>query len=138
MHLSYAVAFTRLTRTRSFRVGEVDSKRDHNEGRQRLHARRAFVRNRDGDALAADVVEVDLILLLNALAQVLRGHGFLSQLDLDAAALLLDLGKTTAQLAQGFLARVDALILRFLLCEEFSSLPVDDFALVREALNLPL
>ena len=38
----------------------------------------------DGDAFAADVVQVDLIFLLDALAQVLHGHVLLRQFDFDA------------------------------------------------------
>ena len=48
----------------------------------------AFVGEGDGDAFAADVIEVDVVFLLNALAQVLHGHVLLGQLDFERAALL--------------------------------------------------
>ena len=59
----------------------------------------------DGDAFAADVVEVELIFLLDAFAQVLHGHVLLRQFDFDRAALLLDFGQAPALFAQIFFAR---------------------------------
>ena len=66
---------------------------------------RAFVGEGDGDALAADVVEVEVIFLLDFFAQVLHRHVFLRQFDFNAAALVLQFRQTAALRAQIFFAR---------------------------------
>ena len=68
--------------------------------RHHVHLGRAFVGVGDGDALAANVVEVDVVFLLDPLAQVLHGHVLLRQLDIEGAALFLQLGQAPALLAQ--------------------------------------
>jgi hypothetical protein len=70
-----------------------------------LNFRRAFVRDGDGDAFAANGVEVHLVFLLNTLAQVLPGHLFLSEFNIEGAALLLSLRQVLAVLAQRLFAR---------------------------------
>ena len=79
--------------------------RRHFFRRQRLHLGRAFVGVGDGDALAADVVEVEVVFLLDSFAQVLDGHVFLRQFHFQRAALVLQFGQPAALRAQIFLAR---------------------------------
>src|SRR5689334_7588585 len=77
-----------------------------------------------------------MIFLLDALAQVLDGHVFLRQLDLDGSALLLEVAKAPAFFAESFLAAGDFAFLRLLLTEHPGGLCVYLFALVTEALDL--
>ena len=57
--------------------------------RQRVDLGRAFVGQRDRDAFAANVVQIDLVLFADAVAQILHDHAFLRQFDFMRAALLL-------------------------------------------------
>ena len=91
------------------------ARRRHFLRRHDMHFRRAFVGKGDGDAFAADVVKVEMVFLLNAIAQVLHGHVLLRQFDLDGAALLLDFGQAPPLFAQGFLAGGNVSFLRLLL-----------------------
>ena len=102
-------------------------------GRHHVHLGRAFVGEGDGDALAANVVEVHVVFLLDPLAQVLHGHVLLRQLDLEGAALLLQLGQDAALLAQAFLARRDVRVLGLLLRQQLGGLGVDLLAVVLRA-----
>ena len=104
--------------------------------RERLDLRLALVRVGDGDALAADVVEVDEILVLNALAQVLHAHIFLRQFHIDGAALLLQGSHAGALAAQSFLARGHVGINLTLLGREPRGLGADDLAFVLKTFNL--
>ena len=72
--------------------------------RQRFDLRRAFVGDGDGNALAANIVEVHLIFLLHSLTQVLHGQVLLRELDVQGAALVLQFHQAPAQLPQRFLA----------------------------------
>ena len=103
--------------------------------RHDVHLGRAFVGEGDGDALAADVVQVDVVLLLDPLAQVLHGHVLLRQLDLEGAALLLQFGQAAALLAQGFLPRGDVRFLGLLLRQQLGGLRVHLLALVLQRLD---
>ena len=87
----------------------------HFLGRHHVHLGRAFVGVGNGDALAANAVEADVVFLLDPLAQVLHRHVLLRQLHFEGAALLLQLGQPPALLAQTFLARGDVLVLGLLL-----------------------
>jgi len=93
---------------------------------------RAFVGERDGDAFAADVVEVDMVFLLNALAEVLHAHVFLGELDLERAAVRLGFRQLAALLAEGFLALADVRLLGLLLRQQGGGLGIDLLALVLE------
>ena len=66
---------------------------------QGLDFGRSFVGDGDGNALAADLVEVHLILLLNPLAQVLDAHVLLRQFHVERAPLVLQIGQTPPLLA---------------------------------------
>ena len=90
------------------------ARRRHFFRRQHVHFRRAFIGKRDGDALAAHVVEVDVVFLLNPLAQVLNGHVFLRQFHVQSAALVLQFRQPAALAAQIFIARRDVGFLRLL------------------------
>ena len=109
----------------------------HFLGRQRLDLGRAFVGEGDGDALAADVVEVDVVFLLDALAQVLDGHVLLRQLDFEGAALLLAVrsGGGAARASSSSRAAM-SLVLRLLLRQQFGGLGVDLLAVVPQRLDL--
>ena len=104
--------------------------------RHHMHLRRAFVGEGDGDALAAHVVEVDVIFLLDAFAQVLDGHVFLRQFHVQGAALFLQLGQLPPLLAQVFLARGDVGFLRLFPRQQFGGLRVHLLALVLQTLDL--
>jgi len=65
-----------------------------------VNAGGAFVGKGDGDALAADVIEIDMIFLLDAFAQVLDGHVLLGELDFEGAAAFLKGGEGAALVAQ--------------------------------------
>ena len=99
--------------------------------------RRAFVGIRNRDALAADIVEVQMIFLLHALAQVLNRHIFLREFDVDGAALLLNLGQPAALFAQSFFALQNIRLLRLFLAEQLSRLQIHLLALVLQAIDLP-
>ena len=75
--------------------------------RHHMHLRRAFVGERDGDAFAANVVEGEVIFLLDPFAQVLDGHVFLRQFNIQGAALFLQLSQLSPLPAQVFFARND-------------------------------
>ena len=55
----------------------------HLFGRERANPGRTFVGKCDGDALAANIVEVNLIFLLDPFPQVLHRHVFLRQFHLE-------------------------------------------------------
>ncbi len=65
------------------------ARRGHLRRCQHVNPRRPLVRVGDRNALAADVVGTDMILLLDPLAQVLDRHVLLRQLDFERPALLL-------------------------------------------------
>ena len=96
---------------------------------------RTFVRESDRDALAANVVEIDLIFLLNLFAQVLHRHVFLRQFDFERAALLLNFRQASALFAQIFFARSHFRFLRLLLADQFRGLRVHLIALVLQRFN---
>ena len=108
----------------------------HFVGRDGLDLRRALVGEGNGDALAADVVEDELILLLDALAEVLHLHRFLRQLDVDRATAALKLAELLAALAQAFFAQLDVTFLRGLLRAKLRDALADLLALVLEPLDL--
>ena len=103
--------------------------------RHYMHLRLALVGVGDGDALAANVVEVEMILLLDPLAQVLHGHVLLRQFDIEGSALFLQAGQTPALLAQAFLARGHVLVLGLLLRHQVRRLRIDLFAVMLEFLD---
>ena len=101
-------------------------------GVKTLHPCRAFVGKGDGDALAANIVQVEVIFLLDAFAQVLHGHVFLRQLDFERAALFLDIrSETPALFAQAILRESRCRLPGLLLFErELRGLGVDLFAVM--------
>ena len=102
-----------------------------------LNFRRPLVRDRNGDAFAADVVQPELVFLLNAFAEVLHGHILLRQLDFEGAALLLQFGQPAALFPQALFAGRDIVLLSGFLREQFSRLGIDHLALVLQSIDLP-
>ena len=83
--------------------------------RHHMHLGRPFIGKRNGDALAANIVELEMILLLDALPQVLNGHVLLRQLDFDRAPLLLQVAQSPPLLPQALFTRSNVRFLRLLL-----------------------
>ena len=99
---------------------------------------RPFIGNGDGDALAANSIKVELVFLLNALAEVLRRHVLLCQFHLERAPLLLQFGQAAPLFPQAFFACCNIAFLGVLLSDEFRSLGVDHLPFVAQALDLAL
>ena len=111
------------------------ARRDHFVRGHHVHPSRSLVRVGDGDALAADAVEVDVVFLLNAVAQVLHRHVLLRQLNFEGSALLLLLGQAPALLAQPFVAGRHLGILGLLLRHQLACLGVDLLAVMLQLLD---
>ena len=94
----------------------------HLFGRECLHFGRAFVGIGDGDAFAADVVEVEVIFLANLVAQVLHRHVFLREFNFHRAARVLQFRQTVALAAQIFFAGGDFAVLRIFPADQFRRL----------------
>jgi hypothetical protein len=107
----------------------------HLFGRRHVDLRRAFVGKCDRDALAANVIQVNVILLLNALTKALNGHILLGQLNIERSTLFLQRGQAPALFTQVFFARCDFGIARLLLREQFRRLGIHLFALVAQGFD---
>ena len=76
----------------------------------------------DGEALAADVVEIEVIFRLHFLAQVLDGHVLLRQFHIKSAARVLDFRQPVALRTQRFVALRNLAILRILMTDQIGGL----------------
>ena len=107
----------------------------HFFGCHHVNFRLTLIGKRYSDALAANVVELDVIFLLDALAQVLHGHVFLRQFDFQRPAFLLKLRQPPSLLAQSFFTRRDVCFLRLFLAQQFRRLPIHLLAFVLQLFN---
>ena len=109
----------------------------HLFGRERADPGRTFVGKCDGDALAANLVEVHLIFLLDPFPQVLHRHVFLRQFHLETAALILQFAQTPPLLAQVLLAHGDVARQGFPLRHQLRRLRAHLLAFVLQAAHRP-
>src|ERR1044071_6820633 len=97
---------------------------------------RAFVGKGNRDALAANVVQPDLVFLLNALTQVLHRHVLLREFDFNRASLLLQIRKPVAVFAEAAFAGAEVRRLSLLLGNQPTDLRVHLFSVMLERNNL--
>ena len=98
--------------------------------RQGFHLRLAFIGMRDGDAFAADILEVEVIFLLHFLPQVLDGHVLLRQFHVERAALILQFRQAAALRTQRLVATGNLAFLRILQSDGLGRLRTDQLALM--------
>jgi hypothetical protein len=98
--------------------------------------RGAFIGKSDRDAFAAHVIEAEMIFLLNPFPEVLGGHIFLGELDLERASLFLRSSQPAPVFAEPFLAGEHVGFLPLFLREPLRAPGVDLLALVTEVVDV--